>query len=88
MTPVAVRLELAPFDHQSNALATEPLQSNTLFALLRQNLSTGQKNNITVKPVLSGHSKIDETKILMTNGSLMKVESISECSKGSILQYF
>ena len=42
----------------------------------------------TVKPVLSGRSKIDKTKILMTNGSLMKVESIAECSKGSILQYF
>ena len=38
----------------------------------------------TVKRVLSGHSKIDKTKILMTNGSLMKVESIAEC----ILQYF
>ena len=24
----------------------------------------------------------------MTNGSLMKVKSIAECSKGSILQYF
>ena len=35
----------------------------------------------TVKPVLSDHSKIDEIKVLMTNGSLMKVES-------SILQYF
>ena len=32
---------------------------------------------ITVKPVLKGHSKIDKTKILMTNGSLMKVESIT-----------
>ena len=42
----------------------------------------------TVKPVLSGHSKIDITKILMTNGSLMKVESIAECSPWSILQYF
>ena len=40
-----------------------------------------------VKPVLSGHSKIDKTKILMTNGSLMKVESIAECSPWSILQY-
>ena len=39
-----------------------------------------------VKPVLSGHSKIDKTNILMTNGSLMKVESIAECSKRSILQ--
>ena len=37
----------------------------------------------TVKPVLRGHSKIDKTKILKTNGSLMRVESI-----GSILQYF
>ena len=27
----------------------------------------------TVKPVLSGHSKIDKTKVLKTNGSLMKV---------------
>ena len=34
----------------------------------------------TVKPVLSGHSKIDKTKILMTNGGIMKVESIAECS--------
>ena len=42
----------------------------------------------TVKPVLSGHSKIGKTKILMTNGSLMKVESIAECSHWSILQYF
>ena len=33
----------------------------------------------TVKPVLSSHSKINKTKILMTNGSLMKVESIAEC---------
>ena len=33
----------------------------------------------TVKPFLSGHSKIDKTKILMTNGSLMKVKSIAEC---------
>ena len=27
-----------------------------------------------------GHSKIDKIKIFMTNGSLMKVESIAECS--------
>ena len=41
----------------------------------------------TVKPVLSGLSKIDKTKILMTNGSFMKGESIAECSPWSILQY-
>ena len=34
----------------------------------------------TVKPVLSGYSKIDKTKVLMTKGSLMKVERIAECS--------
>ena len=34
-----------------------------------------------VKPVLNGHSKIDKSNILMTNGSLMKAESIAEfCS--------
>ena len=42
----------------------------------------------TVKPNLSGHSKIDKTKILMTDGNFMKVESIAECSSSSILQYF
>ena len=42
----------------------------------------------TVKPVLSGHLKIDKTNVLMENGSLMEVESIAECSPWSILQYF
>ena len=37
----------------------------------------------TVKPVLNGHSKIDKTKIFRTNGSLMKVKSIAECSLGA-----
>ena len=31
--------------------------------------------------------KKDKTKVLMTNGSLMKVKSIAECSHWSILQY-
>ena len=42
----------------------------------------------TVKPVLRGHSKIDKTKILMTNGSLLNIESIAEYSHWSILQCF
>ena len=42
----------------------------------------------TVKSVKNCHSKIEKTKSLMTNGSLMKVESIAECSPWSILQYF
>ena len=35
----------------------------------------------TVKPALSGHSKVDKTKVLKTNGNLMKVS-------WSIFQYF
>ena len=46
----------------------------------------------TVKPVLNGHLTIDKTKVLVENGSFMKVESIAECSLQnallSILQYF
>ena len=38
------------------------------------------KKKLTVNPVLSGNSKRDKTKILMTIGSLMKVESIAECN--------
>ena len=34
----------------------------------------------TVKPVLSGHSKIDKTKIFITNGCLMKIKSVAECN--------
>ena len=40
------------------------------------------------KLVLRGHLKIDKTKFLMENGTLIKVESIAECSPWSILQYF
>ena len=42
----------------------------------------------TVKPVLSGHSKIDKTKVLKTNGSLMEVESIADCSLGAFCNTF
>ena len=44
--------------------------------------------NNTVKPVLSGHSKIEKTKNLMANGSLMKVESNAECSPGAFCNTF
>ena len=43
---------------------------------------------ITVKLVLSGHSKIDKTKVLKTNDSLMKVQSIAECSLGAFCNSF
>ena len=41
-----------------------------------------------IEGVLSGHSKIDRTKVLKTNGSLMKVESIAECSLGAFCNTF
>ena len=42
----------------------------------------------TAKPVLSAHSKIDKAKVLKTNGCLMKVKSISECSLGAFCNTF
>ena len=60
--------------------------SNHIVSILLE--KKGSNENYTVKPVFSGHSKIDKTKVLMTNGSLMKVESIAEYSALSILQYF
>ena len=38
----------------------------------------------TVKPVLNGHTKIDKTNVLKTDGSLKQMESIAECSLKSI----
>ena len=42
----------------------------------------------TVKPVLSGHSKIDKTKALKTVGSLMQVKSIAECFLEAVCNTF
>ena len=35
-----------------------------------------------VKPVFSGHSKIDETKILITDGNLMQVKVLQNATLG------
>ena len=43
--------------------------------------------SVTAKP-FKRPLKIDKNTTLMTNGSLMKVESIAECSFWSIMQYF
>ena len=47
----------------------------------------GSSEHYTVKPVWNRHSKIDKTKIFMTNSGSMKVKSIAECSPWSIMQY-
>ena len=41
----------------------------------KHNILTGL--HCTVKPVLSGHSKKDKTKVLMANDSLILVKSIA-----------
>ena len=43
-------------------------------------ISVGKRVHITVKPVLSDHLKQDKTMVLMEKSSLMKVESVAECS--------
>ena len=53
-----------------------PSDANDPQGLMRRKEPNKQTNK--TKPVLSGHSKIDKTKILMTKGSLMRVESIAE----------
>ena len=52
------------------------------------NLDPGCQINGTVKPVLSDHSKIGKTKVLKTNGSLMQVKCIAECSLGAFCNKF
>ena len=46
------------------------------------------KMKTTVKPVLSGHSKIYKTKVLKKSGRTMKVKSIAECSLGAFCNTF
>ena len=54
------------------------LMTLSLLLLQSYDMKTGVKRPL----------KNRQNKILMTKGSSMKVESIAECSKGSILQYF
>ena len=46
------------------------------------------KRMITVKPVLSGHSKEDPEKGFKTDNRLMQVKSIVECSRGAFFSTF
>ena len=55
---------------------------------LTASLRTPQKGSKYSKTCLKQPLKKDKTKILIKNGSLMKVERIAECSPWSILQYF
>ena len=52
----------------------------TVFLNNRNFFSKMRISKVTDYAALSGHSKIDKTKGLKTNGRLMKFESIAECS--------
>ena len=56
------------------------------FTVLRMHLFIFK--GMTVKPVLSSHSKEDQILDFKTDYCLMQVKSIAVCSKGSILHYF
>ena len=56
---------------------------NTLYIL-----STKVVHIITVKPVLNRHLKIDKTKVLMENGSLMKVKVLQNAPLGAFCNTF
>ena len=77
----ALKRENQTLLHVKNEVADQPAHPHSLIsAFVARSL---ESYNCTVKPVLRGQSKIDKTKVLKTNGRLMKVESIE-----SILQYF
>ena len=86
----------------SIALKSDGTTRNSLFSPhqkvseydqeMSQSQTTDQSTHGTVKKrysktCLKRPLKIDKTKVLLENGSLM-VESIAECSHWSILQYF
>ena len=49
--------------------------------MILKHVFCGKYNNFcwsnTIKPIYNGHSIMDKTKILMTNGSLMNVKDIA-----------
>ena len=57
----------------------------SLMNSTNQNVHVGSQYS---KTCLKQPLKKDKTKILITNGSLIKVRSIAKCSPWSILQYF
>ena len=60
-----------------NRADRDEIQQNVVF------LQGLQYFQITVKLVLNGHSKIGKTYFFKTDGSLVQVKSISECSSGA-----
>ena len=59
-----------------------------VFLKIRNIISKNRRSKVTDYAALSSHSKIDKTKVLKTNGSLMQVESIAECSLEALCNAF
>ena len=64
------------------------VQPRNTHLYITERLLMGRKESNQTNNQMATQKYIDKTKILMTNGSLMKVESIAEFSTWSILQYF
>ena len=62
-----------------SGLVSKTLCNNYILATLFPN---------TVRPVLSGDSKLDKTKVLKPCGSLMQVKSTAEGSTGELCSAF
>ena len=60
-------------------MSPQDTQLNTISCIFRLKLKLN-----TVKPVLSGHSKL----VFKTDYRLIQVKSIAECSNMTILQFF
>ena len=87
-TPGRVLQEIRPLDPNTTDSPDGPVKQNLEFRFsVGQLPSWAQKrvSGIYSKTCVKRPLKSRQAKILMTNGSLMKVESIAECS---ILQYF
>ena len=57
-----------------------------LFWLCNCIVKDDRVNCSSVKPVLNDHSQTDQKLVFKTDYHLMQVKSITECSKGNILQ--
>ena len=68
--------------------AAEQVLFNAMEFILHEQNTEILRRLSTVETVLSDHSKIDKIKVLKTNDSLMKVESIAECSLGAFCNTF
>ena len=76
---------VGPVDLSILVVKKSHFNKNIHLTASKQKVHVGSQYSITcLKQLL----KKDKTKILITNGSLMKVERIAECSPWSILQYF